>query len=309
LEDILYLYLPIAEIRINLLLLVGIGLFVGTLAGMFGLGGGIIAVPLLSALQIPPSIAVATATNQMTAASFSGYLAYARRGCVDYKLGAFLIIGGIIGSSLGMLLLKRLIEIGRADFFISLSFMIFLTITCFLTLKEIIATTYYKIKKTTPPKPRPTILAQLTLPIKTNFVSAKREISIISPILIGIIGGLFVAFMGIGGSLVMIPAMLYVLRVSERFTAGTSHLQIIFTTIICTIMHALTSKNLDIILSFILIVGTVIGAQIGAILAKNIRQDIMRILFATVILLLSASVGYNLITEPDCTYDFEVLKK
>jgi uncharacterized membrane protein YfcA len=309
LEDILYLYLPIAEIRINLLLLIGIGLFVGTLAGMFGLGGGIIAVPLLAALQIPPSVAVATATNQMTAASFSGYLAYARRGCVDYKLGAFLILGGIIGSSLGMMILKRLIELGRADSFISLSFMIFLTVTCFLTLKDIIVTTYYQIKKTNPPKPRPTALMRLTLPIKANFVSAKREISIFAPILIGLVGGIFVAFMGIGGSLVMIPAMLYVLRVSEKFTAGTSHLQIIFTTIICTIMHALTSKNLDIILSVILIIGTVIGAQIGAILAKNIRQDIMRILFAVVILLLSINVGYNLLTEPDCMYEFEVLKK
>jgi uncharacterized protein len=129
LEDIFQLYLPIAEMRISMPLLVLVGLFVGTLAGMLGLGGGLIAVPLLTALQIPPSIAVATATNQMTAASFSGYLAYARRGRVDYKLGSFLIIGGLLGSYFGIMIFRKLTEIGKIDLFISLSFMIFLGIT------------------------------------------------------------------------------------------------------------------------------------------------------------------------------------
>lgn len=306
-EDLLQLYLPIAEIRINALLLVAVGLFVGTLAGMLGLGGGLISVPLLTALQIPPSVAVATVTNQMTAASFSGYLAYSRRGRVDYKLGFLLTIGGLLGSYCGIIIFKALTKIGQIDAFISLSFASLLGSTAFFTLKDIITISYYRFKKIARPRPTPSALRRISLPIRVHFVGAKRDISIFSPIIIGFIGGIMVATMGIGGSLVMIPAMLYILRISEEFTAGTSHLQIIFTTTMSTIMHSMTSHNLDIVLSTVLIIGTVIGAQLGARIARRFSQDKLRLLFAVVILLLCVNVVYQLTIEPSCVYDFEVM--
>lgn len=308
-EDLLQLYLPIAEMRINVLLLIAVGLFVGTLAGMLGLGGGLISVPLLTALQVPPSIAVATATNQMTAASFSGYLAYSRRGRVDYKLGALLILGGLFGSYCGILIFNALTEIGKIDTFISLSFSLLLTSTAFFTLKDIITISYYRFKNLPRPRPTPSILRQISLPIHMHFIGAKREISIFSPIIIGFIGGIMVATMGIGGSLIMIPAMLYILRISEEFTAGTSHLQIIFTTIISTIMHSMTSHNLDIVLSTVLIIGTVVGAQLGARMVRHFSQDKLRLLFAIIILVLCINAAYQLVAEPSCIYDFEVMNK
>lgn len=307
-SDFFNIYLPIAEINLNIFLIIAIGVGIGILAGIFGIGGGLILVPILIAIGVPSQVAVATSTNQMTAASFSGFLAYARRKRVDYKLGALMLIGGLSGATLGVIVFDILTDLGVIDTFISLSFLILLSIVGYTTSKDAIILLYYKLKKLERPKlQHKRWFNKISLPFKVNFISTRHEMSIFSPVIVGFIGGFLVAIMGIGGSLIMLPAMIYLLRISEAFTAGTTHFQIIFTTILATILHSVTSHNLDIVLSTILIVGTAFGVQIGARIGSKCHPENYRLLFALIIFLLCVKVAYGLVITPKSLYSVEPL--
>ncbi len=309
-NDIFQIYLPIAEVSLNIFLPVSIGIGIGILAGIFGLGGGLFLVPILIAIGVPSQVAVATSMNQMTATSFSGFLAYARRKRVDYKLGILMLVGGLVGSALGVIVFDILTELGMIDIFISVSFLVLLSIVGFTTSKDAVTLLYYKFKNLEQPKQHSRkLLKKFSLPFKVNFISTRQEMSVFSPILLGFTGGFLVAIMGIGGSLIMLPAMVYLLRVSEAFTAGTTHFQIIFTTILATVLHSVTSHNLDIVLSAILIIGTSFGAQIGVRLGSKCRPEIYRLLFALIILALCVKVAYGLVVTPKSLYTVEHLIK
>lgn len=302
------IYLPIAEVNINIFLLIAIGIAVGVLAGIFGLGGGLILVPILVAIGVPSQVAVATSTNQMTASAFSGFLAYARRKRVDYKLGVLMLAGGVIGSVLGVITFEYFTELGIIDIVISLCFLVILSIVCFTTTKDAIILLYRRFNKLNHTKRyHKKLFSKFSLPCQINFISTRQPISVFSPLMIGLVGGFLVALMGIGGSLVMLPAMIYFLGVSEAFTAGTNHLQIIFTTIIATILHSVTDHNLDLILSTVLIIGTSFGVQIGVRMGAKFRPDNYRLLFAMIILVLCINVVYGLVSTPKSLYSVETI--
>ncbi len=309
-EEIFQIYLPIAEIKLDIVLLLAIGVFTGLLSGMFGLGGGLIVVPILMAVGVEPRVAVASATNQMTAASFSGYLAYARRGRVDYKLAAVMLAGGLPGAVTGVLLFRLLAEIGKLDVVVSLCFIVLLSSIGMLTLFDTISWLYYKMNGLPVPRTHHRFRwpIKIKLPLHIQFDSAHSTVSIFSPIMIGFVAGVLMAIMGIGGSLIMIPAMLYILHVSHAFTAGTSHLQIIFTTILATVLHAVTSNNLDIVLSSLLILGTAFGAQVGVKLGSSLHPEYFRLMLALVIFALCVVVIRGLLIQPDFVYTVEWLR-
>lgn len=301
------IYLPIAEVNINVLILVVLGISIGMLAGIFGLGGGVFIVPILIAIGIPSEVAVAISTNQMTASSFSGYLAYSRRGRVDYKLGSLMLVGGVFGTILGVKIFDYLRIIGYIDIFISIGFFILLATIGATTAKDALTLIYYRYyKKMEPPKEHHSIwLKKIVLPMQMEFISARRKISAFSPVIVGFVGGALVAMIGIGGSLVMLPAMLYILRISEAFTAGTSHFQITFTTILATILHSVASHNLDIVVSTILIIGAAFGVQIGARIGSKFHPENYRIFLALMLFMLCLRVGYGLFSTPDSIYIVE----
>lgn len=304
-----HLYLPIADISINLLLLISIGLVTGLLAGVFGIGGGIISMPILVAIGIPAQIAVATVTNQMTAASFSSYLAYARRNRVDYKLGCLILLGGILGSILGVILFYWLSHIGLADIFISASLAVILSIIGAISAKNAATIIYYKYKRLMLPKQNVPKWIQHITPLTMQFISAKNKISALFPIALGIISGLLVSFLGIGGSLIMLPIMLYIFGVSPLYVAGTIHFQMIYTTILSTIMHGVTSPSIDIVLSIALIIGTAFGAQLGAKLGAKLEQETFKIILATIIITLCIKVTTGLLIAPKNIYNTEILRQ
>jgi hypothetical protein len=221
-----------------------------------------------------------------------------------------MLVGGLLGSAFGVKLFDILTDIGVIDIFVSISFIVILTTVGFTTTKDAATLLYYKFKKVGPPVVKSgKWFKRLSLPCKTTFISARKEISVFSPIIVGFIGGFLVAIMGIGGSLIMLPAMIYILRISEAFTAGTTHFQLIFTTILATILHSVTSHNLDIVLSTILIIGTAFGVQVGSRLGSKFQPENYRLLLAVMILMLCVKVTCGLIGTPDNLYTIEHLIK
>ncbi len=304
------IYLPIADVKADLLVLIFIGLTTGVLSGLFGLGGGLISVPYLTLIGIPPQVAVATATNQMTAGTLSSCIAYARKNRVDFKLGVTMLSGGIIGNLLGLFVFEHLKTQGDLDTFISLSFFFLLSIIGLKTCYEAIVSIYFHIKNnggsTTTKRHAHWFYI---LPFRIKFKSSEEKVSIVLPALVGLVGGFFVLMLGIGGGFIMIPAMLYLLRVDETFLSGTIQFQIIFTSIFSTILHSLTSQNIDIILCIILILGTVVGAQIGAKLGMKFQPKKFRIVLALIIIVMAINVGSGFLIEPANIYKIEQLGK
>jgi uncharacterized membrane protein YfcA len=310
LDGLFDIYLPIAEMRVDGLMIIALGLLIGLIVGFFGLGGGLIAVPLLMFIGIEPHVAVACATNQMTASSFSSYLAYARRDRVDYKMSFLLLLGGLLGTSAGSILFKYLSRKGYIDTVISLGFVLLLAFIGFTTAKDAAILAYKRWKGDTVKHSGffRKLFKRVKLPLRTTYVSSHKEISYISPALVGIFGGVMVSLLGIGGSLIMIPFMIYILRVKESYTAGTSQFQIIFTSIIATFMHALGPFSIDLVLSFILILGTAFGAQIGVRLSSGMDPINFRIALAVLIMLLCARVIYSVTQIPVELYDLEFIR-
>ena len=293
------IYLPIAEMNVNILLIIFIGMLVGGLSGLFGVGGGFLMTPLLIFLGIPPTVAVGTEAPHVLASSISGAIAHWRRRNVDIKMGFILLIGGIAGSTVGVNIFKILIGFGQIDLIIQLLFIFFLGLIGFSMLFESARTTIKKYRTTS------TIRTKLHqhswlhgLPFKMRFHRSKLYISTIPPILIGFVVGVLSAMMGVGGGFIMIPAMVYILGMSTNVVVGTSLFQIIFVTANSTFFQSYLNQTVDIVLAALMILGGVIGAQIGARLGTRFRAEYLRGALAFIVLMVCLKILLDLTLTP-----------
>ena len=294
------IYLPIAEMNVNILLIIFIGMLVGGLSGLFGVGGGFLMTPLLIFLGIPPAVAVGTEAPHVLASSISGAIAHWRRRNVDIKMGFILLLGGIAGSTVGVNIFKILIGFGQVDLIIQLLFIFFLGLVGFSMLFESARTTIKKYRTTS------TIRTKLHqhswlhgLPFKMRFHRSKLYISTIPPLLIGFVVGILSAMMGVGGGFIMIPAMVYILGMSTNVVVGTSLFQIIFVTANSTFFQSYLNQTVDIVLAGLMILGGVIGAQIGARLGTRFRAEYLRGALAFIVLIVCLKIFLYLTLNPN----------
>lgn len=294
----MYMYLPIAEVSVNILILFGMGGMVGILSGMFGVGGGFLMTPLLIFYGIPPIVAVATEANQIVASSISGAYAHWRRAAVDIKMGTILLIGGVIGSLFGIRLFVLLKNLGQIDLIISLSYVILLGIIGTLTFVEGIRSMIIPNELRTLKKRNRERLWIYSLPLRMKFKKSRLYISIIPPLVIGFFVGILASIMGIGGGFIMVPAMIYLLRMPTNVVIGTSLYQIIFVTSLVTILHAYENQTVDIMLALILMSGGVVGAQIGAALGHRLKAEQLRFMLGILILAVCIKILTSLVIEP-----------
>lgn len=299
----MYIYLPIAEVSVNLIILFGMGGAVGILSGMFGVGGGFLMTPLLIFYGIPPIVAVATEANQIVASSISGVVAHWRRRAVDFKMGTVLLIGGVIGSFLGIELFALLKNIGQIDLMISLAYVLLLgSIGSLIFVEGIRAIINKRNDKIAQIRKRKERTWVHTLPFRVRFKKSGLYISVIPPITIGIFVGILASIMGVGGGFVMVPAMIYLLRMPTNVVIGTSLYQIIFVTSLVTILHAYENQTVDVMLAIILMSGGVVGAQIGAFLGHRLKAEQLRFLLGVLILAVCAKMLIELVAEPQNIY-------
>ena len=297
------IYLPIAEISVNLLVMLGLGATVGFLAGMFGVGGGFLLTPFLILSGIPPAIAVATGANQIVGASVSGTLAQWRRGNVDLHMGGILIGGGIVGAVVGVLLLKMLREAGQAGLMISLTYVCFLGgIGALMLWESVNAIRRARAGKPASARKSGQHIWIHGLPLKMRFPRSRLYISVIPPIVIGVLVGLLASFLGVGGGFIMVPAMIYLLRMPTNIVIGTSIFQIIFVTAIVTLLHATLNHTLDIVLAFLLIIGGVVGGQFGVRAGQKLRGEQLRALLALMVLAVALRILFDLVVRPSSLY-------
>ncbi len=300
------IYFPIAEMSLNALLLLGLGAGVGVLSGMFGVGGGFLMTPLLIFVGVPPAVAVGTEANQVVAASVSGALAHWRRGNVDIKMGVVLLIGGFIGSTLGVYIFTWLRGLGQIDVAIALCYVVFLGIVGVLMVLESVRAW---LRSRNPAAPRRK-LHQHTwmhgLPFKVRFRKSKLYISALLPLSIGIFVGILSAIMGVGGGFIMVPAMIYLLGMPTSVVVGTSLFQIIFVTANVTFLQSVNNQTVDILLALLLVVGSVIGAQIGTMAGARLRGEQLRILLGLIVLAVGLRVAYSLVATPAELFSFSV---
>ena len=296
-------YLPIANLSVNGLVIVGLGALTGILSGMFGVGGGFLTTPLLIFYGVPPTVAAASAASQVTGASVSGVFAHTRRGGVDYHMGAVLVAGGILGTGIGALLFRLLQETGQIDTVINILYVLLLGSIGGLMARESLQT--LRAARTgvpLPPAKRRHHPLVANLPLRWRFYRSGLYISPLAPLLLGIGTGILTMLMGIGGGFVLVPAMLYILGMSANVVVGTSLFQILFVTMATTMMHALTTKAVDIVLAVLLLLGSVSGAQIGAQLAQKFPPERLRLILATIVLLVAFRMALGLGWRPDEIY-------
>jgi uncharacterized membrane protein YfcA len=291
------IYLPIAQMTVDPLVLLAMGGIVGLLSGLLGIGGGFLMTPLLIFIGIPPAVAVATQSNQLVASSVSGVIAHWRRRNVDLKMGTVMLLGGAIGSLAGVWLFTLLKALGQIDLVISLSYVIFLGGVA--TLMMIDNFRVLVLRRNMPVRRKLHEHNALhRLPLRMRFPRSRLYISSLLPVMIGFVGGMMVAIMGIGGGFILVPAMIYLLGMPVGLVAGTSLFQIIFTTGITTFLQAVTSHAVDIVLAMVLIVGGVIGAQIGTRLGHLLRPEHARLAHALIVLVVAVKLAFDLFTTP-----------
>jgi len=296
-------YLPIAETAANIFVFIGMGAAVGFLSGMFGVGGGFLITPLLMLTGIPSAVAVGTGAAQVVASSVSGTIAQYRRNNVDLKMGLVLCAGGLIGAVFGVQAVSALRRAGQFDFFVSLSYVVFLGSIGALMLAESI-NAIRKSKSGRPAAKRRDTHDGLihALPWKIRFHRSKIYLSIIPPLAIGAFVGLLSAIMGVGGGFIMVPAMIYLLKMPTNVVIGTSLFQIGVVTALTTVLHATSNQNVDIVLAFLLMIGAVVGAELGANAGQNLRGEHLRFWLAAIVLLVAARISYDLIATPANVY-------
>ena len=288
------IYLPIAETSVSIYLLLGLGGLVGFLSGMFGVGGGFLMTPLLIFIGIPPTVAVASEANQILASSISGGMAHFQKRGVDIRMGCVLLVGGLLGSAVGVQLYAVMREMGQIDLLISLCYVVFLGVIGLLMMIESIRAIHARQIGRPIPARRPGQHNWIHgLPFKMRFKVSHLYTSIIPPILIGFFVGVLAAIMGVGGGFIMVPAMIYLLRMPTNVVIGTSLFQIIFVSAAVTIMHAVKNQTVDVVLATILIIGGVVGAQIGARLGQKLRGEQLRALLALIVL----GVGLKMLND------------
>lgn len=291
------IYLPIAEASVNAFLLLGLGGIVGILSGMFGVGGGFLLTPLLFFIGIPPSVAVATGAAQIVAASFSGVLAHLKRKTVDLRMGTVLLAGGLIGATLGVQLFSLLTAIGQVDLMVKLSYVLFLGVIGALMFVESLNALLRSRGGRVSTKRRKHYWVH-NLPFKMKFRTSGLYISVIPPVLVGILVGVLSAIMGVGGGFIMVPAMIYLLGMPTKVVIGTSLFQIIFVTAATTLMHATTNYTVDLVLAVLLLIGGVVGAQYGARIGVLLKAEQLRILLAVIVLAVCGKIALDLLLPP-----------
>lgn len=293
------IYLPIAEVSLDALALLGLGGMVGLLSGMFGVGGGFLMTPLLIFIGVPPAVAVGTEANQVVAASVSGAVAHWRRGNVDFRMGFVLLVGGVIGSSFGVWLFTFLRGIGQIDFVISVFYVLFLGIVGVLMVVES-ARAWFRNRNPAAPRRKLHYHNWMHgLPLKVRFRRSKLYISALLPLGIGAFVGVLSAIMGVGGGFVMVPAMIYLLGMPTAVVIGTSLFQIVFVTANVTFLQAVNNQTVDIVLAMLLVVGSVIGAQMGARVGSRLRGEEMRVALGLIVLAVCLRVAWTLVAQPE----------
>jgi hypothetical protein len=298
-------YLPIAEVSVNGPFLVALGALVGLISGLFGIGGGFLMTPVLVLIGIPPAVAVASLGNHVTGASISSVLTYRRRRAVDFRMGAVLATGGAVGAVLGVELFRILLALGQADLVVSLSYLILLTIIGALMMVESLGSVLRRRRGEPPSPPRDRRPLWLYgLPFKMRFPRSRLYVSVIPPLLLGAFTGVLSAVMGVGGGFVLVPAMIYLLRMPAGVVVGTSLFQIVITTALATVLQAGRNQTVDVVLAGLLLIGGVVGAQIGARLAPRFRAEELRALLALIVLFVGLQMGLSLLVRPDDPFTF-----
>ena len=302
------IYLPIAELSVNIILLLSIGGVVGFLSGMFGLGGGFLMTPILIFMGIPTNVAVATSANQIVASSISGTIGYWRQGLVDFKMGGVLLIGSFFGSILGVWIFSRLVVLGQIDTVISILYFALLTSIGLIMLIESSQVIRDRVRRKTVKRKIHYHNWAHKLPFKIKFYKSKLYISAIPPIIIGFVIGILSATMGIGGTFILIPAMIYFLGMPTSKVIGTSLFQIIFVTALVTLLHATTTFAVDAVLAFFLIIASVIGAQLGVLAANKLRGEEIRALLAIIVLGVATKIAFDLLVEPNEIFNISIIR-
>lgn len=293
------IYLPIAEVSVNWPLLVMLGALVGFVSGLFGIGGGFLMAPVLVFMGIPPTVAVASQASHVVASSTSGVIRYSGMKAVDYRIGGIMAVGGALGALAGVELFRYLRLLGQADLVVAVSYLIFLGSIGSMMLYESLTQILHRVRGETPPrKERRRPLWLYGLPFRMRFPRSGLYISAIPPFGLGVFAGILSAIMGVGGGFILVPAMLYVLRMKAGVVVGTSLFQIIITTAITTILQAGRNQTVDIVLSTILLLGGVVGAQFGAKLSGRFRAEEMRAALGLIVLLVGIQMGLELFVRP-----------
>jgi len=294
------IYLPIAEVSVNWPLLVLLGALVGFVSGLFGIGGGFLMAPVLVFMGIPPTVAVASQASHVVASSTSGVIRYSGQGAVDYRMGGIMAAGGALGAVLGVELFRYLRLLGQADLVVAVSYLVFLGAIGTLMLKESLTEILRRRRgETAPRKERRRPLFLYGLPFRMRFPRSGLYISLIPPLALGVFAGVLSAIMGVGGGFILVPAMLYVLRMRAGVVVGTSLFQIIITTAITTILQAGRNQTVDIVLSMLLLTGGVVGAQLGARFSGRFRGEELRAVLGLIVLLVGIQMGLDLFVRPD----------
>lgn len=297
------IYLPIAEVSVNAFLLLGIGGIVGLISGMFGVGGGFLITPLLLFIGIPPGVAVATGANQVVAASFSGLLVHLRRKTVDFRMGTVMLVGGFVGSSLGLMVFDLMKKAGQTELFVQLSYVFFMGAIGSMMFVESARALRRAARSEGPPRPQRRHHNWVQRwPLKMKFRTSGLYISVFPPLGIGLLVGFLSAAMGVGGGFIIVPAMIYLLGMNTKVVVGTSLYQIIFVTAYSVMGHAITNQSVDMALAVLLIVGGVVGAQIGTTIGLKLKAEQMRILLAILVLAVSVKIALDMLLTPSELY-------
>ncbi|MBO9581024.1 MAG: sulfite exporter TauE/SafE family protein [Sphingobium sp.] len=301
------IYLPIANLSVNALVIVTLGGIVGLLSGMFGVGGGFLTTPLLIFYGIPPTVAAASAATQVTGASVSSVVTHLARKTVDVRMGSVMVAGGIIGSGIGAIIFRLLQSIGQMDTAIGVLYVVLLGSIGMLMARESIhimvlrATGRQQIAKRR--RRHPLVAA---LPFRWRFYASGLYMSPLAPLLLGIFSGIITMLMGVGGGFVLVPAMIYLLGMSTQVVIGTSLFQILFVTMVTTMTHATTTHAVDLVLAFLLLIGSVVGAQVGSRISTSVRPEYLRMVLAFIVLVVAIRMALGLGWRPDEIYTVTV---
>ena len=305
---ILDIYLPIAGVSLDVMALLILGAAVGVLSGLFGVGGGFLLTPLLIFIGVPPAVAVASSANQLVGASVSGAIAHWRRGNIDFLMGGLMLIGGFAGSALGVWLFAILRRIGQIELFISLAYALLLsTLGALMMIESTRSLVRRRLGIVVRRK-----LHQHTwlhgLPFKLRFRRSKLYTSALLPIILGFLVGILSAVLGVGGGFVMVPAMIYLLRMPTAVVPGTSLFQIIFVTAAVTLLQAVENNTVDVVLAIVLLIGGVVGAQLGTRWGAKLRGEELRALLALIVLAVAAKLVFDLTVRPDNLFSLGTLE-
>lgn len=296
----MYLYLPVALTSINILIPIGLGLAVGLLSGLFGVGGGFLMTPLLIMFGIPSTVAAATDSNQIVAASTSGTYAHWRVGNVDFKMGLYLLIGGFAGGLLGVQAIKILKATGNADFAIKMTYVLLLgTVGTYMFIESLSSMRKKKVETEDQPEKESAFARSLQrLPLQTRFEKSGVTHSLLLPVIFGGFVGVLGAIMGVGGGFLMVPIMVYILRMPMHVVVGTSLFQILFNCIEVTFLQAYTNHSVDFVLAVLLLLGSTVGAQVGAVFGRKLKGEQLKVILAGIVLAVTVKIIFDLTLSP-----------